>query len=124
MKGLLVFAPDWEYDGQDGMTTVKDYQRIPAVGWTAIQQTKYLEALQRAALEDGIHLRTSSTIDELHVSPINCAPEDGAWDITHTLLKTGRATGHKADITNLEPVYVGAGVVCIFCISDEQCFCL
>jgi hypothetical protein len=49
VKGLLVFAPDWEYDGQDGMTTVKDYQRIPAVGWTAIQQIKYLEALQCAA---------------------------------------------------------------------------
>ena len=25
VKGLLAFAPDWEYDGQNGMTTVKDY---------------------------------------------------------------------------------------------------
>ena len=106
VKGLFAFAPDWEYDSQDGMATVKDYQRIPAVGWTAIQQIKYLEALQRAALEDGIHLRTSSTIDALHVAPINCAPADDTWDITHTFLKADRATGYKADITNLEPVHV------------------
>ena len=38
VKGILVFAPEWEYDGQDGMTTAKDYQLIPTVGWTAIQQ--------------------------------------------------------------------------------------
>ena len=24
VKGLLAFAPDWEYDGQDGMSIVKD----------------------------------------------------------------------------------------------------
>ena len=87
------------------MSTVKNYQRIPTVGWTAIQQIKYLEALQRAALEDGIHLRTSSTVDALHVAPINCAPADDARDITHTFPKTDRATGYKADSTNLEPVH-------------------
>ena len=59
VKGLLAFAPDWEYDGRDGLSTVKDYQRIPAIGWAAIQQIKYLETLQRAALEDGIYLCTS-----------------------------------------------------------------
>lgn len=48
VKGLLAFAPDWEYDGQDGMSVVKDYQRIPTKGWTAIQQIRYLEVLQRA----------------------------------------------------------------------------
>ena len=32
VKGLLVFAPDREYDGQDGMAVVKDYQRIPTNG--------------------------------------------------------------------------------------------
>ena len=75
-KGILAFAPEWEYDdGQGGMATikdVKDYQLIPTVGWTVIQQAKYLEALHRAALDDGSHLRTSSTIDALHVAPINC----------------------------------------------------
>ena len=35
LKGMMVFAPEWEYDGQDGMSTVKDYQRIPKPGWTA-----------------------------------------------------------------------------------------
>ena len=35
LKGLMAFAPEWEYDGQDGMTSVKDYQRIPTAGWTA-----------------------------------------------------------------------------------------
>ena len=49
VKGLLAFAPDWGYDGQDGMSIVKDYQRIPTKGWTASQQPKYLEALQRVA---------------------------------------------------------------------------
>ena len=43
-KGLLAFATGWEYDGQGGMSTVKDYQRIPTKGWTAIQQIKHLEA--------------------------------------------------------------------------------
>jgi hypothetical protein len=105
-KGILAFAPEWEYDGQDGMAIVKDYQLIPTVGWTAIQQVKYLEALHRAALDVGIHLRTSSTIDALHVAPINCSPEDDAWDITYTFLKADRATGLKADITNLQPVHV------------------
>ena len=61
------------------------------------QQVRYLEALQRVALEDGIHLRTSSSIDEIHVAPINCAPEDGAWDITHSFLKADRVTGLAAD---------------------------
>ena len=42
IKGILAFAPEWKYDGQDGMATVKDYQLIPTVGWTAIQQVKYL----------------------------------------------------------------------------------
>ena len=106
VKGMLAFAPDWEYGGQDGMATVKDYQRIPTVGCTAIQQTKYIETLSRLALEDGIHLRTSSTFDEIHVTPTNCAPEDIAWDITYTFLKAGHLTGYKANITNLEPVHV------------------
>ena len=63
VKGMLAFAPDWEYDRQDGMTTAKDYQRIPTLGWTVIQQAKYIETLNRVALEDGIHLRTSSIVD-------------------------------------------------------------
>ena len=75
-------------------------------GWTAIQQMKYLEALERVALEDGTHLRTSSSVDEIHVAPINCAPEADAWDITHTFLKAGRVSGLTADISNLEPVHV------------------
>ena len=29
LKGMMAFAPEWEYDGQDGMSTVEDYQRIP-----------------------------------------------------------------------------------------------
>ena len=32
VKDILAFAPDWEYDGQDGMATVKDYQLIPTKG--------------------------------------------------------------------------------------------
>ena len=106
VKGLLAFAPDWEYDGQDGMSIAKDYQRIPTKGWSAIQQMRYLEALQCMVMEDGIHLRTSSSVDETHVTPINCAPEDSAWDITHTFLKADRATGLTADISTLEPVHV------------------
>jgi len=51
-------------------------------------------------------LRTSSSVDEIHVAPINCAPEDDAWDITHTFLKADRETGLKADISNLELVHV------------------
>ena len=59
------------------------------------------------ALEDGIHLRTSSSVDEIHVvAPINCAPEDDARDITHTFLKADRVSGLTADISNLEPVHV------------------
>ena len=54
VTGLLAFAPDWEYGGQDSMPIVKDYQRIPTKGWTAIQQIRYLEALQHVSLEDGI----------------------------------------------------------------------
>ena len=106
VKGMLAFAPDWEYDGQDGMATVKDYQLIPTVGWAPTQQVQYLDALHRAALDDGVHLRTSSTIDALHVAPINCAPKDDTWDITHTFLKADRATGLKADIINLQAVHV------------------
>ena len=56
-------------------------------GWTAIQQIRYLEALQHVALEGGIYLRTSSSVDEIHVASVNCAPEDDARDITHTFLK-------------------------------------
>ena len=51
-------------------------------------------------------MRTSSSVDEIHVAPINCAPEDDAWDITHTFLKADRETGLKADISNLELVHV------------------
>jgi hypothetical protein len=51
-------------------------------------------------------LRTSSTIDALHVAPIKYAPEDDAWNITHTSPKADRATGLKAGITNLQPVHV------------------
>ena len=69
------------------MSVVKDYQRIPTKGWTVVQQVRYLEALQHVALEDGIHLRTSSSVDEIHGAPINCASEDDAWDITHTFSK-------------------------------------
>ena len=103
---MLTFAPEWEYDGQGGMATVKDYQRIPTPGWTAIQQVKYIETLRSVALEDGIHLRTLSMHNEIHVAPINCSPEDDAWDITYTFLKADRLTGLKADISNLEPVHV------------------
>ena len=88
------------------MSIVKDYQRIPTKGWSAIQQIRHLEFLKRVALEEGIHLRTSSSVDEIHVAPINCAPEDDARDITHTFLKADRATGLTADISNLEPVHV------------------
>ena len=38
VKGILAFAPEWEYDGQDGMATVKDYQLILTNGWTPSQQ--------------------------------------------------------------------------------------
>ena len=82
VKGMLAFAPEWEYDGQDGLSVVKDYQRNPTKGWSLPQQLRYLEVLERAALEDGVHLRTSNTDDELHVAPINCFPKDDAWDIT------------------------------------------
>ena len=58
------------------------------------------------ALEDGIHLRTSSTTYAIHVASINCSPEDDAWDITYTFLKADRLTGLRADISNLEPVHV------------------
>ena len=78
VKDILAFAPDWEYDGQDGMATVKDYQLIPTKGWMPGQQTQYLGALNRAAIGDGVHPRTSSTADALHVAPINCTPEDDA----------------------------------------------
>ena len=59
-----------------------------------------------ALLEDGAHLRTSSNQYEIQVAPINCSPEDDAWDITYTFLKADRLTGYKADISNLEPVHV------------------
>ena len=89
------------------MATAKDYQRIPTPAWTVIQQAKYTETLHSVALEDGTHLRTSSMLIEIHVAPINCSPEDGAWgDITYTFLKADRLTGLKADISNLEPVHV------------------
>ena len=29
LKGMVAFASEWGYGGQDGMSTVKDYQRIP-----------------------------------------------------------------------------------------------
>ena len=106
LKGMMPFCPDWEYDGQDAMAQVKDYQRIPTPDMTAIQQVKYIEVLQRVALEEGVHLRTSSNQGEIHVAPINCSPEDDAWDITFTFVKTDRITGLKADISNLEPVHV------------------
>ena len=31
VKCMLLFAPDWEYDGQGGMATAKDYQLIPTI---------------------------------------------------------------------------------------------
>ena len=40
------------------------------------------------------------------MAPINCTPEDDAWDITHTFIKTDRITGHTVDISNLEMVHV------------------
>ena len=79
LKGVLAFAPEWEYDGQDGMFTVKDYQRIPTPDWTAIQPVRYIEVFNRVALQDGVHLRTSSNQYEIQVAPINCSPEDDAW---------------------------------------------
>ena len=106
LKGMMAIAPEWEYDGQDGMYQVKDYQRIPTPDMTAVQQVRYIEVLQRVALEEGVHLRTSSNQYEIHVAPINCSPEDDAWDITYTFVKTDRLTGLKADISNLEPVHV------------------
>ena len=106
MNDMLPFAPEWEYDGQDGMAVAKDYQCIPTEGWTVAQQVKYLVVLKRVALEDGIHLRTSNTGGELHVAPINFSPEDDAWDITHTFLKADRESGLTADISKLTPVQV------------------
>ena len=106
LKGLLAIASEWEYDGQDAMTQVKDYQRVMTPGMTAIEQVKYIEVLQRVAMEQGVHLKTSSSIGEIHVAPINCTPEDDAWDITHTFIKTDRITGHTVDISNLEMVHV------------------
>ena len=97
----MAIAPEWEYDGQDGMSQVKDYQRTPTPDMTAIQQVRYIEVLQRVALEEGVHLRTSSSQHEIHVAPINCSPEDDAWDITYTFVKTNRITGLKADISDL-----------------------
>ena len=88
------------------MSTVKDYQRIPTLYWTAIQQVLYIEVLNRVALDGGVHLRTSSNQYEIQVAPINCSPEDDAWDITYTFLKANRLTGLKADISNLKPVHV------------------
>ena len=70
------------------MATVKDYQRIPTPDWTAIQQIRYIEVLQHVALEDGVHLRTSSNQYEIQVAPINCSPEDDACDITYTFVKS------------------------------------
>ena len=105
-KGMMAFAPEWEYGGQDGMSTAKDYKRTPTPDWTAIQQVRYVEVLHRVALEDGVHLRTSSNQYGIQVVPINCSPEDDAWDITYTFLKADRLTGLKADIFNLEPVHV------------------
>ena len=106
LKGMLAVAPEWEYDGRDGMSTAKDYQRMPTPDWTAFQQVRYIETLARVALEDGVHLRTTSNQYEIHVAPTNCSPEDDAWNITYTFLKADRLTGLKADISNLEPVHV------------------
>jgi len=106
LKGLMAIGPDWEYDGQDAMAQVKDYQRILTPGMTVIDQVKYIEVLQGVALEQGVHLRTSSSQGEIHVAPTNCTPEDDAWDITLTFVKTDRITGHKTDISNLEMVHV------------------
>ena len=44
---MMAFAQEREYDGQDGMAQVKDYQRIPTPDMTAIQQVRYIEVLQR-----------------------------------------------------------------------------
>ena len=79
VKGMLAFAPEWEYDGQDGISVVKDYQRIPTKGWTVVQQIWYLEVLQRVALEDEIHLRTSNA-----VAPINCTRQRTARGTART----------------------------------------
>ena len=38
LKGMLAFASEWEYDGQDGMATAKDYQRVPTPGWTVLSK--------------------------------------------------------------------------------------
>ena len=39
VKGLLAFAPDWEYDGPRAvcLSVVKDHQHIPTKKWTVIQ---------------------------------------------------------------------------------------
>ena len=106
LKGLMAIGPDWEYDGQDAMAQVKDHQRIPTPGMTATDQVKYIEVLHDVALEQGVHLRTSSSQCAINVAPVNCTPEDDAWDITFTFVKTDRITGHKTDISNLEMVHV------------------
>ena len=106
LKGLLAIAPEWEYDGQDAMTQVQDYQRVMTPGMTAIEQVRYIEVLQRVAMEQGVHLKTSNSLGEIHVAPLNCTPEDDAWDITHTFITTDRITGHTVDISNLEMVHV------------------
>ena len=106
LKGLMAIGPDWEYDGQGAMAQVKDYQRIMTPNMTAIDQVKYVEVLHRVALEQGVHLKTSSSQGEIHVAPINCTPEDDAWDITYTFVKTDRITGYTTDISNLEMVHV------------------
>ena len=106
IKGLLAIAPEWEYDGQDAMNQVKDYQRVLTPNMTATDQVRYSEVLQRVAMEQGVHLKVSQSAGEIHVAPINCTPEDDAWDITHTFIKTDRLTGHTVDISNLEMVHV------------------
>ena len=42
VKRMLPFAPEWEYDGQDRMNVVKDYQRVQTKGWSLPQQLRYL----------------------------------------------------------------------------------
>ena len=108
LKGLMAIGPDWEYDGQDAMAQVKDYQRILTPNMTASDQVKYVEVLHRVALEQGVHLKTSSSQGEIHVAPINCTPEDDAWDITFTFVKTDRITGYTTDISDLEMIHVHA----------------
>ena len=105
---MLAFAPEWEYDGQDGMTVVKDYQRIPTTGWSLPQQLRYLEVLERASLKDGIHLRTSNTVDELprsgsvetrteFIFPRRKAPTRAAFDPWPSLMT--RESSHDTPVT-------------------------